>query len=94
MNTLKSTYGHLKKSRVRWGQKVKAGDVIGFVGNSGISTGPHLHLELSYHNRPIDPMTILANEMSGLYHNDFGAFDRWSEWWEEKVTWPVEFEVF
>lgn len=48
-------YGHLFKSLVRVGQKVKRGDVIALVGNTGASVGPHLHYEVHKDGRPVDP---------------------------------------
>ncbi len=48
-------YGHLQKIYVRRGQFVKRGDKIGEVGNSGISTAPHLHYEVHCKNKPVDP---------------------------------------
>lgn len=48
-------YGHLSKFNVYVGQKVKRGDIIGFVGNTGISTGPHLHYEIHQDGKAIDP---------------------------------------
>ena len=53
----KTVYGHLLDSKVVVGQKVKRGQIIGFVGNSGRSTGPHLHFEVWLRSRLIDPMT-------------------------------------
>ena len=53
----KTVYGHLLRSRVKVGQKVKRGQIIGFLGNSGRSTGPHLHFEVWLKSRLIDPMT-------------------------------------
>jgi murein DD-endopeptidase MepM/ murein hydrolase activator NlpD len=55
-------YGHLSQIDVREGQKVKAGDVVGRVGSTGRSTGPHLHYEVIKDNRPIDPSKFLAWE--------------------------------
>ncbi|MBN4050015.1 M23 family metallopeptidase [Nitrospira defluvii] len=54
-------YGHLSKVDVKVGQKVKRGDVIAYVGNTGLSTGPHLHYEVSVNKVPINPMTYILN---------------------------------
>jgi len=54
-------YGHLSKSEVKVGQKVKRGDIIGYVGNTGLSTGPHLHYEVYVNNVAIDPMKFILN---------------------------------
>jgi murein DD-endopeptidase MepM/ murein hydrolase activator NlpD len=55
-------YGHLSKIDVKEGQRVKAGDVVGRVGSTGRSTGPHLHYEVIKDNKPIDPSKFLAWE--------------------------------
>lgn len=52
---LSSQYNHLQTILVKPGNLIKAGDVIGTVGNTGKSTGPHLHLEISEKNIPVDP---------------------------------------
>ncbi|KAA3620067.1 MAG: M23 family peptidase [Calditrichaeota bacterium] len=49
-------YGHLSKIHVEVGQEVKRWDVIGLVGDTGRSTGPHLHYEVSKNGKRIDPM--------------------------------------
>lgn len=53
-------YGHMSKINVYMGQNVKRGDVIGEMGNTGKSTGVHLHYEIRTSGTPIDPMTFLA----------------------------------
>ncbi len=57
-------YAHLHKSLVRRGQKVKRGDVIALVGNTGKSTGPHLHYEVRLRNKPIDPRNYYFQDLS------------------------------
>lgn len=48
-------YGHMSSIAVRCGQTVAAGQIIGYVGSSGNSSGPHLHFEVRYRNQPADP---------------------------------------
>jgi len=52
-------YAHLQKMAVTTGQAVKRGDVIGYLGNSGRSTGPHLHYEVRHNDRVVDPMAFI-----------------------------------
>lgn len=54
-NNMKTFYGHLNDFYVKAGDKVNKGDVIGAIGNTGFSTGPHLHFELRVNNNPVDP---------------------------------------
>lgn len=60
-------YGHLSRISIPTGQKVKAGDLIGYSGNSGNSTGPHLHFEVRDGANKIDPLEYLngASDASG-----------------------------
>lgn len=53
-------YGHLSRYAVRAGQKIKRGDVIGYVGATGRTTGPHLHYEILINGQPINPRKFLG----------------------------------
>ena len=54
-NSLETVYGHLSKINVSKGQKVVRGQVIGEVGNTGNSTGPHLHLGVRLNGSYVNP---------------------------------------
>jgi murein DD-endopeptidase MepM/ murein hydrolase activator NlpD len=56
---IKSLYGHLHKIFVKPGQKVNRWDIIGLVGTTGRSTGPHLHYEIYKNDKAIDPMNYI-----------------------------------
>ena len=58
-NGTTTLYGHASKLSVRAGQPVRAGQMIGNVGSTGWSTGPHLHFEVRQNGRPIDPTKYL-----------------------------------
>jgi murein DD-endopeptidase MepM/ murein hydrolase activator NlpD len=58
-NGLMTRYAHMSAFRTAVGQPVKAGDVIGAIGNSGRSTGPHLHFEVRVDDRAINPRPFL-----------------------------------
>lgn len=58
-NGYKTAYAHLNRRAVREGRTVRKGDLIGYVGSTGASTGNHLHYEIYYQDKLIDPATTL-----------------------------------
>ena len=56
---VKSRYAHLKKIDVKMGQRVEKGEVLGLVGSTGRSTGPHLHYEVLVQDKPVNPRDFL-----------------------------------
>jgi len=62
-NSLKSYYGHLNLLKVRQGQSVDRFDVIGLVGSSGRSTGPHLHYEIKKYGRVVNPAEFFVRSI-------------------------------
>jgi murein DD-endopeptidase MepM/ murein hydrolase activator NlpD len=65
-NGLASTYGHLSVISVKAGQKVRTGEVIGYSGNTGYSTGPHLHLSV-YAGQGVQISTLKSTVCKGTY---------------------------
>ena len=60
----KTIYAHLDRFNVRPGQKVRRGDVIGFVGSTGMSLAPHLHYEVELNGIKVDPANYYFNDLS------------------------------
>ncbi len=58
-NGIRSLYGHLSEIDVKPGQQVEKGQMIGRVGSTGRSTGPHLHYEIQVHGKPVNPRGFL-----------------------------------
>lgn len=57
-------YGHMVRVKVRQGQKVTRGEIIGWVGSTGKSTGPHCHYEVHINGNPVDPVYFFYNDLN------------------------------
>jgi murein DD-endopeptidase MepM/ murein hydrolase activator NlpD len=58
-NDIRSIYGHLSKIAVEIGQRIERGTPLGFTGNTGRSSGPHLHYEILVKGQPVNPRGYL-----------------------------------
>lgn len=55
---IETKYGHMSRIAAYAGETVRRGDVIGYVGSTGLSTGPHLHFEVMKNGRPVNPLSV------------------------------------
>jgi murein DD-endopeptidase MepM/ murein hydrolase activator NlpD len=59
-----TVYMHMVRIKARYGQRVKRGEVIGWVGSTGASTGPHCHYEVHINRNPVDPVYFFYNDLN------------------------------
>lgn len=71
---LASGYGHMSRFAVSAGTRVRRGQIIGYVGSTGLSTGPHLHYELYRGGRAVNPMSVKFTQRAQLSGNDLARF--------------------
>ena len=71
-HNLETCYAHMSGFNVMAGQTVVRGQVIGYVGMSGRTTGAHLHYEVRIHNTPVNPYKYLRSTMAGLSNQTAG----------------------
>ncbi len=72
--TFKTQYAHLSKFAVKSGQAVKQGEVIGYVGSTGFSTGPHLHYQVEVNGQLVNPLEVKfpsGDALNEEYREDF-----------------------
>lgn len=75
-NGYKTLFAHQSKIKVKQGQTVKRGEVIGFVGNTGLSSGPHLHYEVMKNNVKIDPLGYFYQDLSAEEYNELAKMSQ------------------
>jgi hypothetical protein len=63
-NSYETLYGHMFRIKARVGQRVKRGEVIGYVGNTGKSSGPHCHYEVHRYGNPVNPIYYFYNDLT------------------------------
>ena len=73
-NGLATGYAHMSRIAARNGQRVRQGQVIGYVGSSGLSTGPHLHYELYRNGRTVNPLSVKFTTTAQLAGRELAAF--------------------
>ncbi len=73
---LSSGYGHMSRIAVRGGQRVRQGQVIGYIGSTGLSTGPHLHWEVWRNGQSINPRSISFASVARLSGENLRGFKR------------------
>ena len=71
--SLQTRYGHMSRLNVTAGQRVHKGDVIGYIGTTGRSTGPHLHYEVRIAGAAVHPVPYLQ---AGAYQQAFASADQ------------------
>ncbi|MEE9435013.1 MAG: M23 family metallopeptidase [Sphingorhabdus sp.] len=67
-------YAHMSRIAVRSGQRVRRGQIIGYVGSTGLSTGPHLHYELYRNGRPVNPLSVRFTARAQLSGSNLASF--------------------
>jgi murein DD-endopeptidase MepM/ murein hydrolase activator NlpD len=74
-STYSSRYAHLSRYAVRYGAKVKKGQLIGYTGSTGTSTGPHLHFELAKNDSVVNPLSVKMMPIELETFSDMRAFN-------------------
>ncbi|MCP4804721.1 MAG: peptidoglycan DD-metalloendopeptidase family protein [Proteobacteria bacterium] len=76
-----TSYSHLSKIAVKNGSQVKQGDLIGYVGSTGLSTGPHLHYEFRVNGKAVDAMNVDLPNVEPLPESEMAGFAQVRDHW-------------
>lgn len=90
-NNYSTAYAHLRgfKPSLTKGSRVRQGDVIGYVGTTGRSTGPHLHYELLVSNRQVNPLSIKSVPGDQLSKEKLAHFKKYKQYIEARLKDPL-----
>lgn len=76
--SITTIYAHLKKTAtgIKTGKRIKRGDIIGYVGSTGLASGPHLHYEVRINNKPHNPLTVKLPQTNIIPREHKMAFNK------------------
>lgn len=85
-DSMQTLYGHMSAfANIRAGQHIRAGEIIGYVGSTGVSTGPHLHYEVLINGQPVNP-TSVALPTKKLNTQELTDFKKKLQHWKQQLN--------
>ena len=94
-NGWKTCYGHLSRiaKNMRRGKKIRQGQIIGYVGSTGLATGPHLHYEVRIHNKPVNPLALKLPQERSVPAEFFAEFRDFKTQMDSRIA-SITFQHF